>query len=134
MPSKKRKTTAKKVRPAAKKGRPTAKRRKSAAKKGKTAAKTRKPAAGKHKSVAKERTRATAQSMAAQQREISVSEFFTKNRHLLGFDSPTKALLTTLKEAVDRPDVSLVPYISKTGHPRCKKWKIIENTDFESDL
>jgi len=39
--------------------------------------------------------------MAAQQREISVSEFFTKNRHLLGFDSPTKALLTTIKEAVD---------------------------------
>ncbi len=39
--------------------------------------------------------------MAAKQREISVSEFFTKNRHLLGFDSPTKALLTTIKEAVD---------------------------------
>ncbi len=39
--------------------------------------------------------------MAARQREISVSEFFTKNRHLLGFDSPTKALLTTIKEAVD---------------------------------
>jgi hypothetical protein len=33
-----------------------------------------------------------------------------------------------------RPFVSLVPYISKTGHPRYKKWKIIENTDFESDL
>jgi DNA topoisomerase-6 subunit B len=49
----------------------------------------------------KERAKATAQSMAAQQREISVSEFFTKNRHLLGFDSPTKALLTTIKEAVD---------------------------------
>ena len=47
------------------------------------------------------RSRATAKSMAAQQREISVSEFFTKNRHLLGFDSPTKALLTTIKEAVD---------------------------------
>jgi DNA topoisomerase-6 subunit B len=45
--------------------------------------------------------RATATSMAKQQREISVSEFFTKNRHLLGFDSPTKALLTTIKEAVD---------------------------------
>jgi DNA topoisomerase-6 subunit B len=44
---------------------------------------------------------ATAASMAKQQREISVSEFFTKNRHLLGFDSPTKALLTTIKEAVD---------------------------------
>ncbi len=47
------------------------------------------------------RAKATAQSMAGQQREISVSEFFTKNRHLLGFDSPTKALLTTIKEAVD---------------------------------
>ena len=35
------------------------------------------------------------------QREISVSEFFTKNRHLLGFDNPAKALLTTVKEAVD---------------------------------
>jgi DNA topoisomerase VI subunit B len=45
--------------------------------------------------------RATAQSMAAKQRDISVSEFFTKNRHLLGFDNPRKALLTTIKEAVD---------------------------------
>ena len=45
--------------------------------------------------------RATAESMAAKQREISVSEFFTKNRHLLGFDNPAKALLTTIKEAVD---------------------------------
>ncbi|HMO92112.1 MAG TPA: DNA topoisomerase VI subunit B [Pirellulaceae bacterium] len=39
--------------------------------------------------------------MAAEQRSISVSEFFTKNRHLLGFDNPRKALLTTVKEAVD---------------------------------
>lgn len=45
--------------------------------------------------------RATAQSMAATQRDISVSEFFAKNRHLLGFDNPRKALLTTVKEAVD---------------------------------
>ncbi|GAC1352600.1 MAG: DNA topoisomerase VI subunit B [Polyangiales bacterium] len=30
-----------------------------------------------------------------------MSEFFTKNRHLLGFDNPAKALLTTVKEAVD---------------------------------
>src|SRR5881628_3888872 len=37
----------------------------------------------------------------ARQREISVSEFFTKNRHLLGFDNPRKALLTCVKEAVD---------------------------------
>ena len=39
--------------------------------------------------------------MGARQRDISVSEFFTKNRHLLGFDSPRKALLTCVKEAVD---------------------------------
>ncbi|MDX2346256.1 MAG: type IV toxin-antitoxin system AbiEi family antitoxin [Legionella sp.] len=34
----------------------------------------------------------------------------------------------------ERPFVSLVPYISRTGHPKCEKWKIVENTDFESDL
>jgi predicted transcriptional regulator of viral defense system len=36
--------------------------------------------------------------------------------------------------SIDCPYVSLVPYISRTGQARCKKWKIIENTDFESDL
>jgi len=45
--------------------------------------------------------RATAADLAKKQREISVSEFFAKNRHLLGFDNPSKALLTTVKEAVD---------------------------------
>jgi DNA topoisomerase VI subunit B len=45
--------------------------------------------------------RATAESMAQKQRDISVSEFFSKNRHLLGFDNPAKALLTSVKEAVD---------------------------------
>src|SRR6187455_1551955 len=45
--------------------------------------------------------RATAEAMAAKQRDISVSEFFAKNRHLLGFDNPKKALLTAVKEAVD---------------------------------
>jgi DNA topoisomerase VI subunit B len=49
----------------------------------------------------KPRTRATAQDMAKKQRDISVSEFFAKNRHLLGFDNPSKALLTTVKEGVD---------------------------------
>ena len=43
----------------------------------------------------------TATEMAGRQREISVAEFFLKNRHLLGFDSRAKALLTTVKEAVD---------------------------------
>jgi DNA topoisomerase-6 subunit B len=58
-----------------------------------------KPAATAAKSPAKRR--ATAQTLAAGQRDISVSEFFAKNRHLLGFDSPRKALLTSVKEAVD---------------------------------
>src|SRR3982751_1647448 len=49
----------------------------------------------------KPQRRATAESMATKQRDISVSEFFTKNRHLLGFNNPAKALLTTVKEAVD---------------------------------
>ena len=52
--------------------------------------KTKTPVAGK-----------SADEMGKQQREISVSEFFTKNRHLLGFDNPRKALLTAVKEAVD---------------------------------
>lgn len=55
----------------------------------------------KSKSPMSKAPRATAESMAARQRDISVSEFFAKNRHLLGFDNPRKALLTTVKEAVD---------------------------------
>src|SRR5215470_8167595 len=50
---------------------------------------------------AKPATTVSAIEMGARQREISVSEFFTKNRHLLGFDNPRKALLTCVKEAVD---------------------------------
>ena len=57
------------------------------------------------RSTAKKRRKiavaATAESMAAKQRVISISEFFAKNRHLLGFDNPRKALLTAVKEAVD---------------------------------
>ena len=47
------------------------------------------------------RKRETAETMANRQKSISVSEFFSKNRHLLGFDNPRKALLTAIKEAVD---------------------------------
>ncbi|MFW6230663.1 MAG: DNA topoisomerase VI subunit B, partial [Nanoarchaeota archaeon] len=43
----------------------------------------------------------TAEQMAKSQRDISIAEFFEKNRHLLGFDNKRKALLTTIKEAVD---------------------------------
>ncbi|MBX3375901.1 MAG: DNA topoisomerase VI subunit B [Phycisphaeraceae bacterium] len=47
------------------------------------------------------RKKVTAETLATKQRDISVSEFFAKNRHLLGFDNPRKALLTAVKEAVD---------------------------------
>ncbi len=34
-------------------------------------------------------------------KEISVAEFFEKNRHLLGYENPTRALLTVVKEACE---------------------------------
>src|SRR5204863_3843333 len=63
------------------------------------------------------RRRVTAEAMAAKQRDISVSEFFAKNRHLLGFDNPRKALLTAVKEAVDNSldaceEASILPDIT----------------------
>jgi DNA topoisomerase-6 subunit B len=75
------------------------------------------------------RQRLTAESMAAKQRDISVSEFFAKNRHLLGFDNPRKALLTAVKEAVDNSldaceEAGIVPelwvHIEPTGANRFK--------------
>jgi DNA topoisomerase-6 subunit B len=81
------------------------------------------------------RRRATAQSMAAAQRDISVSEFFAKNRHLLGFDNPRKALLTTVKEAVDNSldaceEAGILPeiwvHIEATG-PNCYKIGVQDN-------
>jgi len=71
----------------------------------------------------------TAESMAAKQRDISVSEFFAKNRHLLGFDNPRKALLTAVKEAVDNSldaceEAAIIPelwvHIEATGPNRFK--------------
>ena len=79
--------------------------------------------------MVKRRRRATAASMAAEQRDISVSEFFAKNRHLLGFDNPRKALLTTIKEAVDNSldaceEAGILPeiwvHIEQTGANRYK--------------
>ncbi len=80
------------------------------------------------KPAAKPAERVTAVEMGARQREISVSEFFTKNRHLLGFDNPRKALLTCVKEAVDNaldaceeagilPDVTVRLEIVSNGQP-----------------
>ncbi len=77
----------------------------------------------------KPRRRATAEAMATKQRDISVSEFFAKNRHLLGFDNPRKALLTAVKEAVDNSldaceEAGILPelwvHIEQTGENRFK--------------
>ena len=72
-----------------------------------------------------------AQEMAGRQRDISVSEFFAKNRHLLGFDNPRKALLTTVKEAVDNSldaceEAHILPEIEvgvkQLGEDRFRVW------------
>ena len=79
-------------------------------------------------SASEPRSTVTAVEMGARQREISVSEFFTKNRHLLGFDNPRKALLTCVKEAVDNaldaceeagilPDVTVKVEVVANGGP-----------------
>lgn len=65
----------------------------------------------------KPKRRASARSMGGKHRAISISEFFTKNRHLLGFDNPAKALLTTVREAVDNAldaceEAGILPEIS----------------------
>lgn len=71
--------------------------------------------------------RKTAEDFAKEQKEISISEFFEKNKHLLGFDNPTKALLMTVKEACDNsldaceeagilPDIMLK--LKQTGEDR----------------
>jgi len=69
----------------------------------KQAPKSPKKARAKRKPAAKSsgKPHPTAVDLARKQRDISVSEFFAKNRHLLGFDNPSKALLTTVKEGVD---------------------------------
>jgi len=50
-------------------------------------------------------------------REVNVSQFFAKNKHLLGFDNKRRALLTTIKEAVDNSldaceEAGILPEIS----------------------
>ncbi len=42
-----------------------------------------------------------AEELAKKQKAISIAEFFEKNRQILGFDSSSRSLLTSVKEAVD---------------------------------
>lgn len=52
-------------------------------------------------------------------------------------DDIKKTIIDALTEYVSfyiKTYTPLASSISRIGYPRCKKWKIIENTDFESDL
>ncbi len=71
----------------------------------------------------------TAEELAKEFREISAAEFFEKNRHLLGYENTTKALITVVKELVDNsldacneagilPDIDVV--IKELGENRYK--------------
>jgi len=42
-----------------------------------------------------------AEKMSKDMKEISIAEFFEKNRHLLGYENSSKSLLTVVKEAID---------------------------------
>ena len=75
--------------------------RKATGKKGAARKKAARKKAARKKASTRTPPQASADDLAAKQRDISVSEFFAKNRHLLGFDNPSKALLTTVKEGVD---------------------------------
>jgi len=44
---------------------------------------------------------ADAENIASKQKQISISEFFEKNKHFLGFDTLQRAVITAVKEAVD---------------------------------
>jgi DNA topoisomerase-6 subunit B len=70
-----------------------------------------------------------AEELASKQREISVAEFFERNRQVLGFDNPLRAVLTTVKEAVDnsidaceeaRVMPEVVVEVSRVGEERIK--------------
>jgi len=54
-------------------------------------------------------------------KRISVAEFFERNRHLLGFDSPRKALLIAVKEYVDN------------SLDACEEYKILPDIKVEID-
>jgi len=63
-----------------------------------------------------EEKKITAEELSLGLRAISVAEFFEKNRHLLGFDTLPRALLTAVKEAVDNAldaceDAKILPEI-----------------------
>lgn len=61
--------------------------------------------------------RRIAEELAAEQQQVSIAKFFEKNKHMLGFDSDARAIVTAVKEAVDNAldaaeDARILPEIS----------------------
>ncbi len=72
-----------------------------------------------------------AERLASSQKQIAISEFFEKNKHFLGFDTDTRALITAVKEAVDNAldaceEARILPSISVTIRKHDSKRDIIE--------
>jgi len=68
-------------------------------------------------------TKITAHDLAKKQKEISVAEFFERNKHILGFGNPTRAIVTSIKEGVDNSldsceEVNILPdiYVEVKNH------------------
>ena len=79
-------------------------------------------------------TEVIAYKLAEQQKEISVAEFFERNKHILGFGNPTRALVTSVKEGVDNAldaceEADILPeiYVEITNHDDDECTIIIED-------
>ncbi len=71
-----------------------------------------------------------AEELAQSQREISIAEFFEKNKHMLGFDSGARGLVTAVKEAVDNAldateEAGIHPYITVEIHESGDYYELI---------
>jgi len=76
--------------------------------------------------------RKSAEELARKQREIGIAEFFEKNKHMLGFDTPTRSMITAVKEGVDNAldiceEIEVLPEV----HVKIRE---IDATDGEFEL
>jgi DNA topoisomerase-6 subunit B len=76
----------------------------------------------------------TAEELAKKQKEISVAEFFERNKHILGFGNQTRALITSVKEGVDNSldateEANILPdiYVEIKNHEDTECKVIIED-------
>ncbi len=79
-------------------------------------------------------TKITAHDLAKKQKEISVAEFFERNKHILGFGNATRSLITSVKEGVDNSldaceEVDILPdiYVEISNHTDGECTLIVED-------